>query len=147
MGHPEKDIKGSGLSPKAHGGGWDMSKPALCPIMETGELRDTPKARQGPGIHPQMHIERSRGEKTTGRYDPKKTSVEELKRVAEVLDGMSGFWGAPGLFWDGRWRNYIGSDLSEVPVNKRMKMRGPWGAADGAQGSVGILGTQGSPEV
>lgn len=61
-----------------------MSKPALCPIMETGELRDIPKARQGPGITPKCTLRGIGGKKTTGRYDPKKTSVEELKRVAEV---------------------------------------------------------------
>lgn len=39
-----------------------MSNPPLCPIMQTGELRDTPKAQQGPGITPKCTL-RGLGEK------------------------------------------------------------------------------------
>lgn len=40
----------------------------------------------------------------------------------------------------------VGVMGSEVLVNKRTKkMMGPWGAADGVQGPMGVLGTQGHP--
>lgn len=126
-----------------------MSKPPLSPIMQTGELRHTPKAQQGPGIAPKCTLRGLGGKKTAGRCDPKKnqSEMEELKRSQRCEMERVALGVRLGCFGMEGGEITVGVMGSEDPVNERMKVMGPCGGSGGGHrdpwGSLGHRDRQG----